>query len=165
MPELTLSAEFQSKLEHCPGQPGVYLMKGAKGEVLYAWSTTSDRTGSGTPPRYAHTANAATGSAARTVSPGDEGSGATATTATTTAKAGTSALSWSVWDDSRPGPCDTPRPYCGAAISASSRSRRRSFRPRSEPRSAQSRITYVRPQRSPKRCRYSDVSIPISAMT
>ena len=30
-----LSAELQSKLEHCPEQPGVYLMKGVKGEVLY----------------------------------------------------------------------------------------------------------------------------------
>jgi excinuclease ABC subunit C len=30
-----LSADLQSKLEHCSGQPGVYLMKGARGEVLY----------------------------------------------------------------------------------------------------------------------------------
>jgi excinuclease ABC subunit C len=32
---LTISPEFQSKLEHLPGQPGVYLMKGARGQILY----------------------------------------------------------------------------------------------------------------------------------
>lgn len=32
---MTLSAELQSKLDHLPEQPGVYVMKGARGEILY----------------------------------------------------------------------------------------------------------------------------------
>jgi len=30
-----ISAELQSKVQHLPSQPGVYLMKGARGEILY----------------------------------------------------------------------------------------------------------------------------------
>src|SRR5213594_1901312 len=30
-----ISAELQSKLQHLPSQPGIYLMKGARGEILY----------------------------------------------------------------------------------------------------------------------------------
>ncbi|MGH2359253.1 MAG: hypothetical protein ACRDGM_01755 [bacterium] len=32
---VTVSPELQSKLDHLPGQPGVYLMKSAGGEILY----------------------------------------------------------------------------------------------------------------------------------
>lgn len=32
---MNLSSEFQSKLDHLPDQPGVYLMKSARGEILY----------------------------------------------------------------------------------------------------------------------------------
>jgi excinuclease ABC subunit C len=32
---VTISPELQSKLDHLPGQPGVYLMKGARGQILY----------------------------------------------------------------------------------------------------------------------------------
>lgn len=35
-----LSAELQAKLEHLPRQPGVYLMKGQRGEVLYIGKAT-----------------------------------------------------------------------------------------------------------------------------